>query len=87
MAKKLESMECFWCGKKFTPTYHNVVCCSEECKKKRLNAQDKARREKFNSKNKAPEKQKTNHEKIAEIAIEARKQGMSYGQYVAKYNV
>ncbi len=85
MAKKLESRECVWCGKEFMPEYHNVVCCSEECKKKRQSAQDKSRREKFNAKDKAPEK--TNHEKIAEIAIEARKQGMSYGQYVAKYNL
>lgn len=32
-------------------------------------------------------KRKKNTQKIIDISVEAKKQGMSYGQYVAKYGV
>ena len=46
-------------------------------------AQEMPKKEKRKTEKPERTEPKSNHEKIAEIAIEARKQGMSYGQYVA----
>ena len=84
---------CIICGKEFVPKTHKATMCSHECRvirrneiakefnerKKALNAGKK------NQPKRRKQKEKTNHDKIADIAIAARKEGLTYGQYVAKY--
>lgn len=80
---------CIICGKEFTTT-RDAKCCSKECRDKRnvqKQSENYERKQKEIKKNGKKKKQlpKTNHEKIADIAIAARKEGLTYGQYVAKY--
>lgn len=78
---------CLVCGKKFTTNRSTQKCCSKECSKKWSNA----RQAKYAGMYvKHPTTQKygrggENYEAIADIAIAARKEGLTYGQYVAKY--
>ena len=61
---------CRWCGKEFEATTYRKFCC-EACKKE------------FHSKRKPNNKK--NMKNIVKINELARKEGLSYGQYVAKY--
>lgn len=81
----LKPIKCKACGKKFTPINARSAYCSRSCyeneKRKRAcerakNRRNEIRKIKIN---------KSNQQMITEIALEARKAGMSYGQYVAKY--
>lgn len=89
--KKPEKGICVVCGKKFAQKKVTQKCCSDECRHtltiQRQNAyfKEKYAREKAERKEKQKQIPKTNHEKIADIAIAARKEGLTYGQYVAKY--
>lgn len=71
MAEMIKS--CKVCGKEFITTCHNKAYCSEECSVDGKRADDRMRRLK--------RKKKSNS--LVEIAVEARKHGMTYGQYVA----
>ena len=81
-----ENKKCIICGNEFKPIRESQLCCSETCRRKRNDEVKKKRYsedvEKKRAKKAMPE---SNHDAIARIAIEARKLGMSYGQYVAKY--
>ena len=88
MAKEYEKRICPVCNTEFMPKYHNAICCSEECKLKRRRAKEKAHKEHYCELAKIRERKKQakkNHDKIADIAIAARKEGLTYGQYVANY--
>ena len=71
---------CHICGKRFIG-YNATKYCGLECSRvanrdrnKRFHENEKVRKRKANS----------NETAIVDIAVEARKAGMSYGQYVAK---
>ena len=70
--------KCRHCGKEFTAIVHNKNYCSEECK--RVVAVAKAK-----SKRKQPKKIK--NLSIYEIVRRATAEGLTYGEYVAKYNL
>lgn len=84
---------CIICGKEFVPKNHKSRMCSPECRRIRSMelARDQRKQQKASKPEKAKQprrrkqKEKTNHDKIADIAIAARKEGLTYGQYVAKY--
>lgn len=84
---------CIICGKEFVPKTHKATMCSHECRvirkneiAKEFNERKKASKpEKAKQPKRRKQKEKTNHDKIADIAIAARKEGLTYGQYVAKY--
>lgn len=91
---------CVECGRVFTISYHEnrKVCCSVECKIKHTKKVDAARYQEQKEERKAEreaKKQKVEEEvkpvrrrkipSLDEIAVLARKAGMTYGQYVAKY--
>lgn len=63
---------CSVCGKKFKVTMEHRTICSKKCKEKK----EKMKKEKG---------VKKKNEELVEIAVRARGEGMSYGQYVAKY--
>ena len=55
---------------------------AQEMPKEEKPKEEKPKQEKPKSK-----QPKTNHDKIADIAIAARNEGLTYGQYVAKYKL
>ena len=66
---------CEFCGTTFIKTrYSRKIYCSEQCRKAVLKS------EKITNNKKAAYKGKS----VVELAVEARKLGMSYGQYVAQ---
>ncbi len=84
---KLPMKPCMICGELFQPSKINHNCCSQKCRKKHFREQNRiysaehAARERANNKAKA----KTNYDRIIEIDAAAKKEGLTYGQYVAKY--
>ena len=79
--------KCIICGTEFKPSKSTVVCCSESCKKKRQRENEKAKHAEYREEQKKSKKKKTNHKQLADIAIDARKEGLTYGQYVVKYGL
>lgn len=81
-----ELKPCVVCGKVFAPTREWSVCCSKECAKKRANERAKKSHEKRKYAVVVPNyKRGANYYAIADIDLAARKEGLTYGQYVAKY--
>ena len=67
--------KCKHCGKEFNSSKVNKLYCSDECKKKsRKNMSRKRKGRKYAGKPNAA---------VIDVAVKARKAGMSYGQYVA----
>ena len=84
--------KCIICGKEFEQKRETHLCCSKKCRKKHYDEQNRIRSQKWREehseeikKKRNKGKEKSNHEKIADIAIAARAEGLTYGQYVAKY--
>lgn len=75
---------CIVCGGDYIARNHNSRICSNECKRKRAAVMVDARMKRMKE-NEAAKKTKGGKEKtLTELAIEARKHGMTYGQYVAQ---
>lgn len=72
----VHSRLCKNCGNQFLTMRHNKAYCSEECKNAKRRKREAAEREKNG-------KKKHKNKSLRELAVEARKHGMSYGQYVA----
>ena len=84
---KLPMKPCIICGELFQPSKINHNCCSQKCRKINFRMQTQSYNERqleIKRANKSIKKEKTNHEKIADIAIAAREEGLTYGQYVAQ---
>ena len=79
---------CAVCGNPFEAHRENEVCCSTECKQARRRQQcrqydkEDAQKRKFEAEKR--KKLSSGKNSLTEIAIEARKAGMTYGQYVAQ---
>ena len=83
---KLPMKPCEVCGKMFQPSKTNHACCGNACRKKRLRMQNRDKWSDYYARKKAEQNRtKSNHDKIVEIDALARKEGLSYGQYVEKY--
>ena len=80
----METRNCIICGKEFTPKNKRQICCSGKCGGKRniLVMQDKRKKPK-------PEKKVVIKPvlSITDIQNMAQKEGISYGQYIAKYGL
>lgn len=90
--KDREPRNCVICGKEFIPINKNNICCSPVCTKKRnYQVNEVTRKERYDNLAHLMKVQAdmppSNHDAIANIAIEARKHGMTYGQYVAKMGI
>ena len=73
---------CRYCKKEFTVTHKNMKYCCQRCKSRARTQREKqyyAKRV-----DEMEQKNKTAHERsdLSAVALEARKHGMSYGQYV-----
>ena len=80
---------CKICGAKFIPRNSKMFTCgSEECQRLRGNksANEKHEKEKAQKVRKA-RKQAERKAKIVDIAVAARQEGMTYGQYVAMHGL
>lgn len=80
--KQKETAKCIVCGKEFQKIRKTHYCCSKECSIKNDKAKQRARMKKFNEKkqqNKVMASQKA--KSLAEVNAEARKLGLTYGQY------
>lgn len=77
---------CKCCGKPFETIYIAAKYCGESC---RVDSQrrEKMERQRERRKMEKAEKEKTKSATIVSIDAEARKAGMSYGQYVAKMGI
>lgn len=75
-----EIRACVVCGNKFQPVARTQIYCGKVCAKKG-DREIKRKRELA----KKEEKKKSNA--LIDIAVAARREGLSYGQYVAKYGV
>lgn len=77
---------CEGCGKAFQAEHHNTRYCCGTCKrqanKRNVNAANKRFRELEGDRRKAGKGQKKMKTPLAQINEEARKHGMTYGQYV-----
>lgn len=93
-----EKVQCPVCGKMFDrePKKGNQMYCGLECRRKaeleskRLSSQRNKLLIPFNSidpPKKPKKKKKSNMESIVEIDRLAKSEGLTYGQYVAKYGV
>lgn len=69
----METKECVVCGKSFMPTNSRQIYCSKECKTEDYKAYGPPAKKK---------KKKPNND-LVDVAVKARKAGMTYGQYVA----
>lgn len=85
VSKKYQPIPCIVCGTVFQKRKKDHVCCSVACQLKRRREYEKEMNALYRAqkKEKAKNIEKTNHEKIADIAILAREADMSHGQYVA----
>lgn len=75
---------CKVCGKEFDTKGTVAKCCSPECKEENAKLVSRMISKRNRNKAKRPKGQKSNMKQINDIAVEARKHGMSYGQYVAQ---
>ena len=75
------AINCAICGKLFVAKNGNAKYCSKKCSD--AGAMENYYKKKA-SKEQAAKKQRKKPLSITEIAVAARKAGMSYGQYVAK---
>jgi ribosomal protein L20 len=71
---KVHSRLCRQCGNEFHTTHNSKMYCSDGCYRV---AQNNLRREKN-------KKKKPTNLSLIDLTVEARKHGMSYGQYVAR---
>lgn len=76
----MKTGNCIICGRKFELTSPNKKTCSLKCRRERERKLDNIRY----SKKKHEAKKNLS---IVDIAVEARKRGMTYGQYVAMKNL
>lgn len=78
--------QCIVCGQNFVPRKYTQKCCGKKC---RLENTRRRQKEIYEEHYRAirKEKQKPPKNNITEIAVAARKEGLTYGQYVAKYHV
>lgn len=81
----MENKNCIICGKEFTPKARNQICCSIKCGNRRNILL-------MESKRKKPKPEKKNIVKkptlsLTDIQKMAQKEGISYGQYIAKYGL
>ena len=80
-----EIRTCEICGKKYVATQHNAKYCGAECHTEGMRRRNRANdREKTRQKIAEHIRKKDNQQAIIDIAVEAKKAGMSYGQYVAR---
>lgn len=70
----VKSLKCDWCGKEFLSERRKKYCC-KEC---RLYANGRLKKREVHSKPALS---------IEEVAVLSREAGMSYGEYVRKYNI
>ena len=72
------------CGKLFTVIYSNTRYCSDECREESKRMRYRETCSVNNEIKRAERKARKNKQKsISNIAAEAKKAGMSYGEYVA----
>lgn len=70
------------CGKEFVTTTANKLLCSKECQEESNRIANRIHYHKVKAERKK-KKEKINNKSVVDIAHEARKAGMSYGQYVS----
>ena len=84
----MEERICNTCEKSYIPKRKDQVYCCAECRnqgfKKYLRAYGIEAREKKRQEKVEKVKKKEKPSSLVDIAVEARKAGMTYGQYVAK---
>lgn len=76
--------QCKVCGKEFEADKHQRRCCSDECREINKKENERIASLRYRELRMKKRKKAENQQKIIDIAVEARKQGMTYGQYVAK---
>lgn len=78
--------QCIVCGQNFTPRKYTQKCCGKKCRQENARRyQKELYEEHYRAIKKEPRKPAKSC--ITEIAVAARKEGLTYGQYVAKYHV
>lgn len=91
----MKEIVCKVCGKKFTTNRWNASMCSAECKRERrrqYSANVRQAEREYRKQNpvidnrfKVHRERKTDHmEKLTRDAIQARKEGLTYGRYMAR---
>lgn len=75
---------CKICGKEFETNGTPAKCCSKECSAENNRQNGKAKYKEYYEKRKAKKIKKSNMKQIVDLTVEARRHGMTYGQYVAK---
>jgi hypothetical protein len=88
----VKQVTCPICGEKFIPSKANRVYCSTECQRYARNAQCKENNDKYRAEQQAEREKRIKerfigYSKITAICIAAKAEGLSYGQYVGKYNL
>ncbi len=76
---------CERCGKTFTPRGTVDKYCSDDCRYAVQKERSRTYNRNYKAKKKAPKPEQKRS--IGEIALAAKKAGMSYGEYVAKFGV
>ena len=76
---------CVVCGKAFESKYSGAKYCSQECREGARKVQCHEAQLRYNVRQ-LPSATATRRDRVSEDALEAKKNGMSYGQYVARKN-
>ena len=77
--------KCGICGKTFIASKANIKYCCDKCRYEAISIKNiEIRKSKSENKKASRKKKKDNQQAIIDIAVEAKKAGMSYGQYVAR---
>lgn len=76
---------CIICGQPFIAFRSSQVCCTDKCRRKRIEGQHALAKEKKARKEKVQEEKEIRdiHSNIDEINAEARRKGLSYGRLQA----
>ena len=80
---KIYNVSCKICGKQFTANTVRKMLCSEECKRENRIRKATEYNKKIKEIKENAKKEKEQRETIVDIAVEAKKAGMTYGQYTA----
>lgn len=89
----MDKKYCVVCGNEIdrSNNRHARVTCSDECRKiheeKLFRSRYEIQKDKWHKKTEKPKRTRSRKKSLADVALEARQAGMSYGKYVALHDI
>lgn len=80
----MDARKCEWCGQEYMPVNSRQKYCGTECQRKAQVATWKKKSQDLKGVKQIKPKPVKKKSTLTEDAIEARRQGLTYGQYIAR---